>query len=235
MAKKYITTISLKLPYSFLILVCLLSNAYSNNKKQEFIYIGIEANENRIKEYGTSSSADFKGRGSNAKLYSQFITEEFIPFLQTEFKVSKNGHDWVYCGMSLGGLSAFDIALNNSDKFGKIGVFSGSFWWRNKAYTPKDLADRSRIILDVIKKSNYASHLKFWLQCGTEDEKADRNNNGIIDSIDDTLDVIKELNLKGYKNKLATTYVEIIGGKHDLPTWSHAFPKFIDWAFTKKV
>ena len=87
--------------------------------------------------------------------------------------------------------------------------------------------------MDVIKNGNYNQHLKFWLQCGTNDETADRNKNGIIDAIDDTLDVIKELKLKGYSKANDITYVEIKGGKHDLPTWGKAFPDFIKWAFSK--
>ncbi len=210
-----------------------LAKAYSSQDIVPFVYVGIECNEDRIHEYGTASSADFKGRGGNAKVYSKFVMQEFIPFLKKEFKISKRGEDWVYCGMSLGGLSALDIAYNNPDSFGKVGVFSGSFWWRKKAYVKKDLADRSRIILDVIKKNSYSPHLKFWFECGTEDEIADRNNNGIIDSIDDTLDVIKELKAKGYTRPEAIKYVEIKGGKHNLPTWAEVFPVFIEWAFRK--
>ncbi len=207
--------------------------AFADLSIQPFIYIGIEANENRIQEYGTSASADFKGRGSKAAAYSKFIIEEFIPFLKGEFKTSPYPKDWVFCGMSLGGLMAFDIVINHPQSFGKSGVFSGSFWWRKKAYIKKDVEDRSRIILDTIKNSGPGKDLKFWFQCGTEDESADRNNNGIIDSIDDTLDVIKELRLKNYSYPGDITYVEIEGGKHDLNTWANIFPIFLKWAFPK--
>lgn len=208
-----------------------LSRAFSLQTIRPFIYMGIECNENRIHEYGTASTADFKGRGGRAYEYSKFIIEEFIPFLKSEFKVTTIGKDWVFCGLSLGGLSAFDIAYRHSNLFSKIGVFSGSFWWRKKAYVKKDFADRSRIILDIIKKESYAPHLKFWLQTGTEDEKADRNQNGVIDAIDDTLDVINELKAKGYSYPGDIEYIELKGGKHDLPTWGKVFPQFILWAF----
>lgn len=210
-----------------------LAKTFASADIHPFIYIGLECNEDRIQEYGIASSADFKGRGGKAMKYSKFIIEEFIPFLKKEFKVSANHSEWVYCGMSLGGLSAFDIVLNHSRYFGKVGVFSGSFWWRKKAYNKKDLRDRSRIILEVIKNGSYSPPLKFWLQCGTEDETADRNQNGVIDSIDDTLDVIKELELKGYSHPGDITYLQIEGGKHDLPTWGTVFPEFLEWAFGK--
>ena len=59
----------------------------------------------------------------------------------------------------------------------------------------------------------------------------DRNQNGIIDSIDDTLDLIKELEAKGYSAPREIFYLEMPEGKHDIPTWSLAMPVFLQWAF----
>ena len=213
----------------------ILTEAYGNKDTVSFLYVGLETDQNRMHEYGTASSADFKGRGEKAGLYSRFVTEEFIPFLKNEFRASPHKEAWVYCGMSLGGLSAFDIVYNHPQLFGRSAVFSGSFWWRKKAYSRKDPEDRSRIVLDMVKAGTYAPHLSFWFQCGTLDEKADRNHNGIIDSIDDTMDLIRELELKGYSFPGDITYVEIEGGKHDLPTWAHIFPNFIKWAFGRTL
>lgn len=210
-----------------------LSDAYKDKETNPFIFVGIEADHNRLYEYGTSIAADFKGRGNKALQYSKFIIEELIPFLGQEFKVSPPVQNWVYCGFSLGGLSAFDIVFNNSQFFGKVGVFSGSFWWRKKAYQKNDMEDRSRITLDMIKNSKHRAPLQYFFQCGTEEETDDRNNNGVIDVIDDTLDVINELQLKGYSYPGDICYKEIEGGKHDLSTWGSTLPQFIKWAFQK--
>ncbi len=210
-----------------------LVQAFSDAEVKPFCYVGIDCNEDRMNEYGVSGIPDFKNRGKRAASYSKFIVEEFVPFLKKEFHVSDNHQEWVYCGMSLGGLSAFDIMYNHPNLFGKVGVFSGSFWWRKKAYVKGDVLDRSRMILDVIKNRPYVPGQKFWFQCGTKDETADRNNNGVIDAIDDTMDVIKELQKKGYSYPGAITYVEVEGGKHDLPTWGKVFPSFLRWAFAK--
>jgi len=85
----------------------------------------------------------------------------------------------------------------------------------------------------MIRETNNKPELKFWLQTGTNDETADRNKNGIIDSIDDTIDLVKELEVKGYKRPADITYVEVVGGSHDAPTWAKAMPKFLCWAFGK--
>ena len=42
--------------------------------------------------------------------------------------------------------------------------------------------------------------MKFYFECGTADESADRNQNGVIDSIDDTKDLISTLIEKGYES-----------------------------------
>ena len=75
--------------------------------------------------------------------------------------------------------------------------------------------------------------IKFWLMTGTEDETADRNHNFIIDSIDDTIDVVKELLKKGYLRPKDIFYYEMVGGKHDVQTWAKAMPKFLEWAFVR--
>lgn len=211
-----------------------LTDAYASTSLNPFIYVGIEADTNRLQDYGTASTPDFKGRGAKALKYSKFITQELIPLLKSEFKASEKKEDWVYCGMSLGGLSAFDIVFNYPDQFGKVGVLSGSFWWRKSAYAKGDLKDRSRIVLDMVKNAPHAAHLDFWFMCGSLDEKSDRNNNGIIDSIDDTLDLIKELQLKGYRFPGDITYVQVEGGRHNQATWGKVFPEFLKWGFGRK-
>ena len=74
---------------------------------------------------------------------------------------------------------------------------------------------------------------QFWLQTGTEDEKDDRNNNGVIDSIEDTLDLIAELEKKGFRWGRDIRYVEVKGGHHNQATWSAIMPDFLIWAFGK--
>lgn len=212
-----------------------LTNTWREDPTNQFIYVGLEANQQRMHEYGTALKADFKGRGGKAGKYAEFIVEELVPFLKSEFRVSNDHKNWVYCGFSLGGLSALDIVLNNPHLFGKAGVFSGSFWWRDKAYDPKMKGDRSRIILKVIEALPFQPHQKFWFQCGTEDEKADRNSSGTIDAIDDTLDVISELSRKGYRKGHEITYVEVPGGKHNQATWGAVFPQFLKWAFGQRM
>ncbi|WP_316840745.1 alpha/beta hydrolase [Pedobacter gandavensis] len=202
------------------------------NKLEPLVVVAIHASENRVQEYGIAGIPDFLGRGSMASLYQDFVMTELLPYLQEQIGMPFNGKKG-FAGCSLGGISAFDIAWNNSSYFDLTGVFSGAFWWRDKDL--KDgYTDNDRILHRMIRESEGKPELKFWLMTGTEDETADRNHNRIIDSIDDTIDVIKELLKKGYERPEDITYYEMVGGKHDVLTWSKVLPAFLCWAFGRK-
>jgi len=128
-------------------------------------------------------------------------------------------------------LAALDIAWNNPALFDKVGAFSGSFWWRSKDLKDGYLDDQDRIMHKIIRQKQHRPDLKFWFQTGTNDETADRNQNGIIDSMDDTVDLIRTLESKGYNRSEDIQYVEMINGKHNVETWAKAMPKFLRWAF----
>jgi len=208
-----------------------LQNLYDNGSIYPLVIVAIHAGEERLQEYGVANRPDFKDRGAKADLYNQFIITEVLPAIN-ELLPDRKFKTTAFAGFSLGGLSALDIAWNNATLFNKVGVFSGSLWWRSKEIG-KGYTDADRIAHAMIRETNNKPELKFWLQTGTNDETADRNKNGIIDSIDDTIDLVKELEVKGYKRPADITYVEVVGGSHDAPTWAKAMPKFLCWAFGK--
>ncbi|MDL5046806.1 alpha/beta hydrolase-fold protein [Oscillatoria amoena NRMC-F 0135] len=200
---------------------------------REVIVVGIHAGD-RLEEYGVAQRKDFKGRGARAKGYTRFILSELVPYLHYRYPVSSEREDHAIAGFSLGGLSAIDIAWNHADYFGKAGAFSGSFWWRKRDSKSLFYADhRDRLMHFQIRKGKFKPGLKFWFQTGTQDESSDRNENGMIDSIDDTLDLIAELTKKGYRPFHDIQYYEMEGGKHNLETWKQAMPEFLKWAFGK--
>ncbi|CAH0995040.1 putative protein YbbA [Emticicia aquatica] len=207
----------------------ILNNLYLHNLIQPFVFIGIRTNENRLKEYGTKAMPDYKNRGNLAHAYNDFVVNELFTEIVSTYKVSSLKEDNYFCGFSLGGLSAIDIVWSNADKFSKVGVFSGSFWWRKKAYEDGYDDHNDRIMHVLIRNGKFNVGQKFWFECGTNDETDDRNGNGIIDSIDDTLDLIKELENKGYRSKSDIEYVEMVGGEHNQKTWSEAMPIFLKW------
>ena len=208
-----------------------LQNLHTQKALDNLLIVGIDAGD-RMQEYGTAQQADYAQRGARAKQYTQFVLQELLPFLHQHFSIKASAEHHAFAGFSLGALSALDIVWNNPTAFQMVGVFSGALWWRSTPFDPQN-PDADRIMHQQISEGQKQKGLRFWLQTGTHDETADRNNNGIIDAIDDTLDLIAVLEQKGYKNGQDITYLEVDKGEHNPPTWGAVFPDFLIWCFGK--
>ena len=210
----------------------ILSNLYQNHSLQPVLCVGIHCGTDRKNEYGTEGQLNYRSQGAKAGEYTKFDLQELLPYIQKTYSVSSFA-DKSFAGFSLGGLSALDIVLNHPDEFVNAAAFSGSFWWRSRGYGREYDDDTDRIMHACIRNLPYRQHLSFFFECGALDELADRNNNGIIDSIDDTLDIIKELKAKGYTDE-AIKYVELPDGMHNVATWARAFPDYLLWRWGMK-
>jgi enterochelin esterase-like enzyme len=191
---------------------------------------GIHCGEDRRNEYGMSSSSDYLGRGAKATLYEQFILTELLPLIENRYEMVE-WKEKQFAGFSLGALSALDIVWSNPEIFSKVGVFSGSFWWRALDMKDKNYNDyKHRLMHQRIRNGVAKPGLKFFFECGELDEAEDRNKNGVIDSIDDTIDLMRELTRKGYREGRELFYLQLADGKHDVPSWARALPVFLKWA-----
>lgn len=200
---------------------------------EPLVCVAIHCGPDRKMEYGTAYSADYKGRGAKAGLYTKFIFEELLPFIRKTYN-APSFRTKSFAGFSLGALSALDIVWNHASEFNKIGIFSGSLWWRRKGYGDGYNDEQDRLMHLQIRKGEFHPWLQFFIECGKQDEKEDRNENGVIDSIDDALDLIVELKAKGYTDE-HIHYLELEEGKHDVPTWGSAFPAFLKWGWGKGI
>ncbi len=207
----------------------ILNSLVGSKKIEPIICVGIHCGVDRKMEYGTACRADYKGRGARAGLHTKFIFDELLPELRRVYKITSFKQK-SFAGFSLGGLSALDIVWNHAIEFTKAGIFSPSLWWRRKGYNEGYDDEKDRIMHLQIKKGTYQPWLKFFIQTGLLDETADRNNNGIIDSVEDAIDLIAALKEKGYTDE-QVKYVELKDGKHDVETWARAFPEFLVWGW----
>jgi len=207
-----------------------LDSLYRQHAIRPFILVAIHAGD-RLQEYGTAAQADYMKRGSKAGLYADFVLTELLPYIQQHYRAGTDPAQNAFAGFSLGGLSAFDLVFHHPERFSRAGVFSGSFWWRSKSTEAGYRDETDRIMHDLVRRGSYHPTLTFWFETGTADETSDRNNNGIIDSIEDTTDLIDELVTKGYDRQRDIRYVEVVGGQHNQETWSRIMPDFLMWAF----
>jgi enterochelin esterase-like enzyme len=209
----------------------ILNDLYYYEEIEPLLCVGIHCSADRKQEYGMANFPDYLGRGSRSGLYTRFILEELIPFIKHTYHIPFF-RSQSFAGFSLGGLMALDIVWNHSEIFSKVGVFSGSLWWRRKAYEDGYTDEADRLMHNQVRDTQSSPLLKFFFQTGTEDETSDRNGNGVIDSIDDTKDLINRLYSKSY-TKESIHYLEIPKGKHDVPTWAIALPYFLKWGWGK--
>jgi len=210
-----------------------MDSLYKSGKILPLVIIAVEAGD-RMKEYGVTDKPDYLGRGNRAGFYDAFINDELYPYAKKNSGVRKF-QSVVIAGCSLGGLSAFDIAWNHPDKINKVGVFSGAFWWRDKASEDSSYSDdKNRIMLAKLKASRKKPGLQYWFYAGAAEEKGDRDKDSVIDIIDDTKDVIDFLEKRNIVLPDGLVYLESPTGIHAYSSWSEVFPSFLVWAFPAK-
>ena len=210
----------------------IIDSLYKKKSIQPLVVVAVKTND-RMKELGIANYPDYKNNGIDATKYSAFVDDELYPFIKKKTGVRKFNSITI-AGCSLGALSAFDIAWDHADRIDKVGVFSGSFWYRDKDAAAADYSDdKDRLMLNKIRSSRKQPHLKYWFYAGDDEEKGDRDNDGITDVVDDTKDLITVLNSKKTISPDDITFTEIKEGKHDYASWSHVFPDFLIWAVGK--
>lgn len=207
----------------------IVDSLYKKNMIQPLVIVGMHAL-NREDEYGVAGYPDYQKNGASARKYAAFIDDELYPFIKKMSGVRKFNSITI-AGCSLGGLAALDFAWDHADKIDKVGVFSGSFWMRDKdANDPSYSDDKNRIMINKLRLSRKKPHLKYWFYVGANEENADRDKDGIIDVVDDTKDVIELIKKKNVSSSMDIIYTEAKGGKHDYDSWSTVFPQFLIWA-----
>jgi enterochelin esterase-like enzyme len=82
----------------------------------------------------------------------------------------------------------------------------------------------------MVRDERRVPSLELWFEAGRQDEKDDRDGNGVIDAIQDTRELMAELARRGFQEGREMTYLEVDGG-HNPETWGRALPAFLTWAF----
>ncbi len=210
----------------------IVDSLYKKGLIQPLLVVGIEAID-RMQTYGVAGIPDYKKNGSRADKYAAFMDDELYAFVKKKAGVRKF-NSVVIAGFSLGGLSAFDIAWDHADKIDKVGVFSGSFWWRDTDSNDSSYSDeKNRIMINKIRSSRKKPHLQYWFYAGNKEETGDRDKDGIIDVVDDTKDLVNLIKGKNVCSPDDIVYAEDPSGTHDYNSWSHWFADFLVWAFGK--
>ncbi len=193
----------------------------------------------RLHDYGTAEhdvtiacDTGTQILGTRAADYARYVIDQALPAAEAAVGFAASPARTGFIGASLGGLSAFSIAWDHPEVFAFAGVMSGSLWWRTHAGTVEE-RQNSRIMHAIVARSEPRPGLRAWFQAGTNDETADRDEDGVIDAIDDTLDLMAALRAKGFEDGVSMVYREVERGIHGYPTWRVVFPEFLLWAAGK--
>jgi enterochelin esterase-like enzyme len=193
------------------------------------LVVAIPAGRDRLDEYGLAGLPDYAGRGKKAAEFQRFVVAVVLPAVRSRYGVTAEPARTGVMGSSLGGLAAFDLAWRHPEVFGFAGIFSGSFWWRGDDSSPA-AKQRSRLAHRRVRETAPPPRLRLWFEAGRKDETDDRDGNGIIDAVQDTTELLTELERRGYRRGTDLAYVELPDGEHNEATWARALPAFLEWA-----
>lgn len=173
----------------------------SDSMRSRYIVVGIDnGGQKRMQEYNVEDHERFgKGEG---EAYLQFIVNQLKPFIDQRFRTKSDKKHTAIAGSSMGGLISYYAGIQYPHVFGRIGVFSPSFW----------------IVRDLKSSWSQAkvskSQLWFFYAGGKEGETM--------------VPLTKEVEQQIAQQFKAKTYLEINpDGRHQESAWRQAFPAFL--------
>lgn len=170
------------------------------------IVVGIDnGGVRRINEYTVYDSPDFgKAEG---RQYLDFIVTVLKPYIDRHYRTKRTRQSTFMAGSSMGGLISFYGGLFYPKIFGKLGIFSPSFWMTPLVYTD---------IKQLVKKSTHGSQQYFFYAGGAEGASTIPNMQQA------------ETLMRTY-GKVKTQVVTRPDGQHNETTWGREFAGFYKW------
>jgi len=177
------------------------------------IVVGIDnGGEHRISEL-TSWTHPVYGGGDGNK-YAQFISETLKPYIDNHYRTLPDRLNTGVMGSSLGGLISFYMGVKYAKTFGKIGVFSPSFWFSDSCYL-------------IAKHTEKRYETKMYFLSGG---KEGTENEVVMD----TQRMIDTLIAAGYRAD-EMKVVALPDGEHREWFWRREFPKAYQWLFNVQI
>jgi enterochelin esterase family protein len=133
------------------------------------VYVLIDVIDTQTRSRELTCNADFW----------QAIQEELLPAVAALAPHSGSADKTVVAGQSFGGLSSLYAGLHWPQRFGCVLSQSGSFWWprRNKAQQEEHPDDADLLLREVSNGLGAASHLKIFMEAGSNERLIYQVNN----------------------------------------------------------
>lgn len=162
--------------------------------------------------------------------FADFMAKELVPWVRSNYNVTKDAKKTVLTGYSAGGLASAYVALRHPEFFGNVLTRSGAFWWSPEhnggvcgARCPdtggrggdgnRDATTEGNFMVKEVLASPKLP-LRFYLVAGTFESDTSGEGGNILESTRHLRDVLRA---KGYD----VHYQQFVGG-HDGLSWRGA-------------
>ncbi|WHF53085.1 alpha/beta hydrolase-fold protein [Chryseobacterium gotjawalense] len=173
------------------------------------IVVGIEnGGAERLNEYSPWNNAKYGGGKGDA--YTEFLAKTLKPYIDKSYRTLPQAKNTALIGSSMGGLISFYAGLKYPEKFGKLGIFSPSFWFDFKALN-----------LYVNKSAKNLKNTHFYFLSGTKESE---------NMVSDIQTMIPVLIKKGVPAVHIKTKFDK-DGTHSESYWSREFGAAYLWLF----
>jgi alpha-glucosidase len=185
----------------------ILDTAFIQNDKNAFIIIGIDNGEReRINEYSPWINPEYGG--GQGKAYVHFLVKELKPFIDKKFRTQPQAKYTAIMGSSMGGLISFYAGMEYPQVFGKVGIFSPSFWFSDE-------------IISFIEQKNLkkSKSLEWYFLVG------ERESEGMVGDCKKIYQTLLKGGIPQKKLKMVTKK----DGKHQEWFWYREFKPALEW------
>ncbi len=186
---------------------------------KEMIVVGIDNSKERFLEYSPWKNDESffvidkiapEGKGS---LYADFIVNNLIPMIESNYRVIPNQENRFIAGSSMGAYISVFIATKYKDMFSGVGVFSLASWFNEKPF------------LEHVENSSLNPNQKYFISIGRNESSSSEISN------------FNEIYLQNSKNLKALLEKKQIKSIHYIETddvhnelaWRKLLPDFINF------
>jgi enterochelin esterase-like enzyme len=145
-------------------------------------------------------------------LFEAELKQVVIPYVESNFRVKKDANSRALAGLSMGGLQTLYAGINNTDKFGYLGVFSSG--WIQPMQS--DIAQKQYDFMAANATAINTNLKQFWISMGGQEDIAHKNCQVMLSKYDEL--------------KINYTYSEYPGG-HAWPVWRNNLFQFAQLLF----
>ncbi len=182
-------------------------NQLSDSLKLQLIVVGIDnGEEKRMNEMAPWDHEEFgKGEG---KEYVDFIVKQVKPHIDSTYRTLPDRSNTGLMGSSMGGLISHYGVYLYPEVFGKVGIFSPSFWFSEEAFA---LAESKKL----------PSNTKVYMNVGEQEGRM------MVPQAERMFKIMKESGHQG-----EDLFFEIVKkGDHSEWSWGREFEKAVKWMY----